>query len=281
MKFSIVTASFRQPGWLKRCARSVADQEGVEVEHIIQDGGTEGIEGLRLPPLRPGYERRSSVEPDSGMYDALNRAFSKVRGDVVGILNCDEQYLPGTLSRVAAVFRDHPEADMVVGDYLIVDQGGQLLSYRRSTRLRPSMILSEMNLYDFTCAMFYRRRLLDRGIRFDPGYRAAADADWISRLLWSGVEIRYVREYFATFALTGSNVSQRAEPEAEIRRLRKITPRWAVALRPVLRAWRHCEKLVAGGYRSGPIEYGIYAGEEDPERTRFRCEKPEWRHPWA
>ncbi len=37
MKFSIVTPSFRNSDWLKLCVASVADQAGVEVEHIVQD----------------------------------------------------------------------------------------------------------------------------------------------------------------------------------------------------------------------------------------------------
>ena len=37
MQFSIVTPSFRNSRWLKLCIASVADQQGVECEHIIQD----------------------------------------------------------------------------------------------------------------------------------------------------------------------------------------------------------------------------------------------------
>jgi hypothetical protein len=37
VKFSIVTPSFRNSNWLKLCIASVADQEGVELEHIVQD----------------------------------------------------------------------------------------------------------------------------------------------------------------------------------------------------------------------------------------------------
>ena len=37
MQFSIVTPSFRNSQWLRLCIASVADQQGVEFEHIIQD----------------------------------------------------------------------------------------------------------------------------------------------------------------------------------------------------------------------------------------------------
>src|ERR1700677_4908769 len=37
LTFSIVTPSFRNSEWLKLCIASVADQQGVELEHIVQD----------------------------------------------------------------------------------------------------------------------------------------------------------------------------------------------------------------------------------------------------
>jgi len=277
MKIPILTASFRQLHWLKRCVRSVADQEGVDVEHIIQDGGT----GFDLEHwVRWESRAQLIVESDRGMYDALNRAFNRVTGDVFCILNCDEQYLPGTLERVRQEFEAHPEADMVVGDCLLIDEKSELLAFRRSTPLRPSMILTD-HLYDYTCAMFFRSSVLERGIRFDPAYAAAGDADWISRLLRSGIRVRYIRHYMATFTITDTNLSLKAEPTAELNRLRAITPLWARCLAPVLRRLRHVEKLMAGGYSSAPIEYAIYTSSEALDRTALRCDRPNFRHPWA
>jgi dephospho-CoA kinase len=43
MDFTIITPSFGQLDHLACCIASVADQEGVEVEHIVQDGGTMGF----------------------------------------------------------------------------------------------------------------------------------------------------------------------------------------------------------------------------------------------
>jgi len=42
--FTIITPSFKQLDYLGCCVASVADQEGVTVEHIVQDAGSPGIE---------------------------------------------------------------------------------------------------------------------------------------------------------------------------------------------------------------------------------------------
>ena len=276
VKFSIVTPSLRQLTWLKRCVRSVADQ-GADVEHLIQDAGT----GAELEDwVRANSTARLAVETDSGMYDALNRGFARATGEICAWLNCDEQYLPGTLAKVRAIFEREPETDWVVGDHLLIGADGALRSFRRATRLRPAMILTD-HLYDLSCAMFFRRRLLDTAGSFRADFRAAGDAEWVCRALRTGARVRYVRAYLAAFTLTAENLSQHADPAEEARKLRALTPRWAQLAKPLLREWRHVEKWLAGGYSSLAIAYEIFAAEDDQSRTRFVCEHPAHRHPWA
>lgn len=276
MTFSIVTASLNQLPWLKRCVRSVADQ-CVECEQIVQDAGT-GSALEKWVGMQP--QTRLFVERDAGIYDALNRGFARATGEVCAWLNCDEQYLPGTLAKVAAAFQREPGADLVVGDFLILNERGELLAFRRATPLRPAMILTD-HLYDFTCAMFFRRQLFDRAGSFRTDFRAVGDAEWVCRAVRASRRIVYLREYLATFAISGENLSLRASAEDEQRKLRAITPAWARVAAPLLRKARHVEKWLAGGYSSGPICYEIFANEKDERRTRFLCERPEWRHPWA
>jgi len=99
------------------------------VEHIIQDGGTPGIEdfarevgaeffrdgklvfGSRLSAFGPRrYRLAIYSEADAGMYDAINRGISKMEGDLWAWINRDEQYLPGTLDYVTGWFAEHPSA---------------------------------------------------------------------------------------------------------------------------------------------------------------------------
>jgi glycosyltransferase involved in cell wall biosynthesis len=150
MQFSIITPSFRQLPWLKRCIRSVADQQGVTLEHIVQDGGS-GAELERW--VREQSNVRLYVEKDTGMYDALNRGLERATGEIIGFLNSDEQYLPQTLERVARQFEARPSVDILAGDYLVVDAEQRLLSFRKVTPLRSAMILTD-HLYAFTCGLF-------------------------------------------------------------------------------------------------------------------------------
>jgi glycosyltransferase involved in cell wall biosynthesis len=274
MRFSIITASFRQLPWLKRCVRSVADQ-GVEVEHIIQDAGT----GAELEAwVRSNSTARLFVEKDEGMYDAINRGIDRASGDIIGILNCDEQYLPEALKRVQEVFEATPAVSIVAGDCLVVDSEQQLLAFRKVTPLRPSMIATD-HLYALTCAMFFRRSVFADGLRFDTTLRSVADGQLVCRALERGHRSTLFHQYLATFTWTGDNLSAQSISREEDARLRgALSPLLRLAA-PLLRSWRHVERLLAGGYRSGPISYEVYVAEADLHRSPLTCERPSFRYP--
>ncbi|MEQ1861148.1 MAG: glycosyltransferase [Chthoniobacteraceae bacterium] len=275
MKFTIITPSLRQLPWLKRCVRSVADQAGVEVEHLVQDGGS-GPELEAWARTQPSVDL--AVEPDRGMYDAINTALSRASGDVCGILNCDEQYLPGTLARVAAVFAREPSVDFVAGDYLVVDPQQQLLAFRKVTPLRPSMILTD-HLYAFTCALFFRRSVFESAGAFDASLKSVADGEWVARALGKGHRAALLHEWLATFTWTGGNLSAHPVSRAEEEQLRARLPIARRLAAPLLRAWRRVERWLADGYRSGPISYEVFVGDGDARRTRLECERPSFRYP--
>jgi glycosyltransferase involved in cell wall biosynthesis len=275
MRFSIITASFRQLSWLKRCVRSVGDQLNVDVEHIIQDAGT----GSELEEwIRRHSKARLFVEHDGGMYDAINHGVERATGEVIGILNCDEQYLAGTLERVRSLFRRQPDLDIVAGDYLIVDEKQRLLAFRKVTPLRASMIATD-HLYAFTCALFFRRSIFSAGLRFDTSLRSVADGEFVCRALSRGHHAGLLHQYLGVFTWTGGNLSAQPVSRAEDELLRDRLPIWLRAATPLLRSFRHFERLLAGGYRSHPISYAVYAGEEDGHRTSFTCENPSFRYP--
>src|SRR5580704_14991665 len=120
MQFSIITPSFRNSNWLKLCIASVADQ-GVEVEHIVQDAGSD--DGT-LDWLSKDSRVKAFVEKDAGMYDAVNRGLRRASGEILAYLNCDEQYLPGALAAVSDFFTARPNVDVVFGDFIATDSKG-------------------------------------------------------------------------------------------------------------------------------------------------------------
>lgn len=271
--FSVATPTRNALDKLRRCVGSVRGQVGVSVEHLVQDacssdgtarwlaeqGGRGGAEGA------PGVHRLHGVsEPDAGMYDAINRAWSRASGRVLSWLNADEQYLPGTLEKVQAFFQTRPDVDVLFADYLVADSQGRAVALRREIPLRRFYV-SNLFLNAQSCTLFFRREWWDRGLlRLDSQYRYAADKDLVLRLQAAGARFHHLNEVLSVFGVDGSNLSTHdgMTREAEAVRLAHGGFRWR-ALRLVPALARRVERLARGGYTRADLQYR-YALDEVP-----------------
>jgi glycosyltransferase involved in cell wall biosynthesis len=276
VRFSIITPSFNQSGCLKRCIASVADQHG-DVEHLVHDAQSKDETAQWLQ----GDSRVSAViEVDAGMYDAINRGFRRATGDILAWLNCDEQFLPGALSRVEAFFKTHPAVDMVFGDIVLVDDCCQYLCHRRVERplLNHTWVC---HLSTLSCAMFFRRRVVDGlgGALLDTTYRCGGDGEWMVRLLRAGIRAAALREFTSMFTLREGNLSRTGVAREEWRRLRNTAPAWVRALSPLWVAQHRLRRLVGGSYRQGPFRFSVYTPESANQRVERMVTRPTFRCP--
>lgn len=263
---SIITPTFNVMPYVKRCVGSVRAQRGADWEHLPQDGGSS--DGTReWLATQAGVAFIS--EPDQGMYDALNKGFARAGGDVLAWLNADEQYLPGTLARVREVLDAYPEADMVSGHALVVDEEGNPLAARRDLPLRAGMIAHTF-LGRPSCAMFFRRSLRDRGLlRFDPSFKSAGDREMIIRMLKAGVRCVYLDEFLSLFGAHENNIS--ADDELSAKEARRIRELFGYSesrlLRSVWQKLRWAERLARGQYGPISLEYSFALDEQPTTRT--------------
>ena len=261
---SIVTPSFRQLNWLKLCVASVADQNGITHEHVIQDAGT-GAELEQWARTVPGLALY--VEKDSGMYDAINRGLRRVSGDVCSYLNSDEQLLPRTLAKVAAFFETHPDIDILFGDAILIDKEGNPISYRRTVLPKFSHV-RYAHLNTPTCATFFRRHLVDRGFFFDPEWRVIGDQVWVESLLRARVRMATLREPLAVFTFTGENLGSTQASQNEAIRRRRGSSKWAAFQKLPAVVSHRIRKLLAGAYKHRSVDIEIYTPYSPSIRQR-------------
>ena len=283
MKFTVVTPSFRQHDWLRRCVASVADQSGVDFEHIVQDGGCSPEAHVALEAWGRQFPRlRLHVEKDAGMYDAVNRGFRRGTGDICSYLNCDEQYLPGTLARVRDYFAAHPETDILFGDTIVVGEDGRYLCDRKAlTPQKPHSMVSQ-TLSFLTCGLFFRRCVLDRdGLYFNHQLRDLGDVDWALRVVEKKLRMDLLRQFVAVFAETGHNMNYRPNARREAREMFQAAPAWARTFRLMIVAHFRLRRLLRGGYTQSPYDYQIYTPTNLSQRKTFHVAHPtgRWKRP--
>ena len=87
--FSIVIATYNAELFLLRCLRSVFEQTYEHVEIIVIDGGSNDN---TVPILQANADKiRAWIsEPDSGIYEAWNKALVRWRGDWILFLGADD-----------------------------------------------------------------------------------------------------------------------------------------------------------------------------------------------
>jgi len=272
MRFSIITASFRNSEWLKLCIASVADQ-GAELEHIVQDGGSDDDTLQWLPS---DARVRAFVEKDEGMYDAINRGLRRASGDVLAYLNCDEQYLPGALNAVEEYFAAHPEIEVLFGDAVVVDPEGNYLCHRKT--LRPLLWhTSVCPLSVLTCATFFRRSIVERGLLFDPRWRYVGDSAWVKKLLQSNVRTAVLRRFTSAFTQTGRNLSLDMKAQSEAAEFFQKAPPWRRMLRPVVLLHHRMRRWMGGIYSQPPFAFAIYTRTVQGDRVHFHVDQPTFR----
>lgn len=208
MKVSVLTPSLNYATFIGDAIASVAAQETIDVEHVVQDGGSHDSTAAVVAAFN-GRVRFAS-EPDRGQSDALNRALARATGDWVGWLNADEFYLPRALPTLAAVAA-RGDVDVVYGDAVFVDEVGRVL------RLLPQHSFSArvLRLYGTflpTCTMLIRRELLEE-TPWDDGLRRIMDWDLCLTLLRSRARFKYVPMPIAAFRVHDARVT--ADPAAK------------------------------------------------------------------
>ena len=243
---TVLTPSFGYGRFIEDALHSVARQEGVVTEHIVQDAGSddETVEILRA--YGAGVRWRS--EPDSGQSDGLNRAFRFARGTWIGWLNADEFYLPGALRTVIAA-GENANADVVFGDAVFVNERGKVL------RLVPqhaysSFVLRNYGPYISSCAAIFRRSRLG-DVPWDVGINRVMDWDLYLKLASQGARFLHVDYPVGAFRVHEAQITARpagpASPDS-----RAVKERYGISggyLERPARLLHAGYKLISGAYR--------------------------------
>ncbi len=115
MDFTVVTVCYNAENTIAETINSVLAQKNIDFEYIIIDGASKD----RTADIVKGFsDNRIEFysEPDSGLYDAMNKGIVKAKGQYIAIINADDIYSDSTvLFQVKKNFEQN-SADIVYGN---------------------------------------------------------------------------------------------------------------------------------------------------------------------
>ncbi|MEP4077624.1 glycosyltransferase family 2 protein [Haloferula sp.] len=203
--FTVVTPSYNYGRFIGDCLESVASQEGVTLEHLVMDAGSDDntAEVVSEFPHASFFQ-----EPDKGMSDGINKGFRRASGKWVMWLNADDRLRPGALTRVKEFAEANPDSDVIFGCWNFVDGGGEFI--KRMTLFPFDQRMLAMDAcYIASTSCFYRREsTISEGHLLNEGFRLCMDGEYFTRLAANGKVFSYLPAVLADFRLHDASISQ-------------------------------------------------------------------------
>ncbi len=195
---SVVTPSLNQGRYLRATIESVLGQGYPNLEYLVIDGGSadESLEVLRSYAGEPRMRWLSA--PDRGQSDAINKGWSRCRGDILAWLNSDDTYFPGAIASQVRELMADPQAGAVYADAQYTDAAGRPLTRLYGRPYSPAALLRLEIPAQPT--VFLRRELVAQIGPLSLGRRYGMDTDYWARA--AGLApFRQARALVATYRL--------------------------------------------------------------------------------
>jgi len=201
LKISIITPNYNYAKYIGKAVESVVSQDYADIEHIIIDDGSTDNSVEEIEKIDKEYPGRIKLikQKNTGQTKALNVALSHVTGDIIGWLNSDDYFLPGTFSKIIELFINNPELDAVFGDINIVDNEDNFV---KKIHYYPfcyaSSVFIGFGKEISSNAIFWKKELTDQVQGFDENFNTTMDSEYWSRLLYKR-KLKHINLALASF----------------------------------------------------------------------------------
>lgn len=211
---SIVTITFNliknnRVNTFNQCVESVHNQTYKNIEHLIIDGASD--DGTK--EVLKKYEKKGLIkfisEPDTGIYNAMNKGINLSNGEYIAFLNSDDYYhgADGILESIETMKKS--KSDFSYSPIKMIDKKGDKINFDHP-QLNPNI---KNVFFTMPCShqsMFFRRSTLLSNFMFDDSYKIVGDYDLILRMCLNNLNSVRIKNSFATFRYTGiSSVNMR------------------------------------------------------------------------
>lgn len=194
MKVSIITACFNSEKTIEDTIRSVAMQTYKNIEYIVVDGASTD-ETLNIINKYGSVITKLISEPDTGVYNAMNKGIQASTGDLLFFLNADDVFINEHVVQQFAEFALNTQTGLILGNIVALDRiNGRVFHVTQEYVDKFKLINA------FLChpAMFFKKELFDKYGLYNEKYKIVSDYEWY---------VKYFVKFEGDFAYLNKPVS--------------------------------------------------------------------------
>ncbi|MBD2464224.1 glycosyltransferase [Oscillatoria sp. FACHB-1407] len=181
MKISIITVCRNSEAYIEKAIKSVLAQTYDQIEYIVIDGASTDKTVDLISQYKSSIHKFVS-EPDSGIYQAMNKGIRMATGSYIYFLNSDDYLVDDSVIEDVAIFlQNNPLCHIVYGDLEVRNSSGktQLFKPPAPQHVKDFMIYGSMPHQ----ATFASAEVFSKWGFFNESYKAVSDVEWYLKTL--------------------------------------------------------------------------------------------------
>lgn len=204
---SIVTPVFNGGKTIERTILHVIEQHYNNWEYIIIDGfSTDGTRDIIAKCASRDNRIKFISEKDNGIYDAMNKGLRMCKGEIIGIINCDDWY--------------ELDAFKTIANYYLENGDGVFYGIQRRLYNNMEFSLERLNHNFLNKGMiphsstFISNKIYRENGLFDTQYKIVADYDLMIKFKNVGVSFYPISLIISNFSIGGASSTYKASLES-------------------------------------------------------------------
>lgn len=206
MILTIITVNLNNSAGLEKTMQSVLNQTRMDIQYVVVDGSsTDGsVEVIRRFENLFGERLKWVSEPDSGIYNAMNKGMRMADGDYLQIMNSGDILASDDVTeRMLEELEKHGYPAMLYGNMIKCFPGGHK-ELDRSFEGKP---ITMLDMYTGTLnhnPTYIQRGLFEKYGNYDEKLRIVSDWKWfLNAIIFGGEEPVYANVNVSLFDMNG------------------------------------------------------------------------------
>jgi len=169
------------------------------LEYIIIDGGsTDG--SVEIIKKYEKYLTYWISEKDSGQSEAINKGFNKATGDILAYLNSDDLLEMGALMKVAQIFSDQENLDLIYANAKIINTDDKVNGFCIALPFRMKEHIAGVFAIPQQSA-FWKRNVFEKVGGFNIENHTCMDGEFFAKASHYGFRFKYFDEIWSSFRI--------------------------------------------------------------------------------